>query len=154
MATGLPDYIRGMDVILQALAELIVRPKYGTALLESGTLGVTANIDNTLAEVAGKGMIYGGAVWLDDTNSQANGEVRLWADDVNLSPLSFLRLIDYGMTKPRTWPVTINVYNNVDFIYSAGISYGITFESKLKISYDENNGRTPTVHYRLVYTLI
>jgi len=154
MAAGLPDYIRGMDVILQALAELIVRPKYGTALLESGTLGVTANIDNTLAEITGKGMIYGGAVWLDNTLSQANGEVRLWVDDVNLTPLSFLRLIDYGMVKPRSWPVTINVYNNVDFIYSVGLSYGITFESKLKISYDENNGRTPTVHYRLVYTLI
>jgi len=154
MAAGLPDYLRGMDVTLQALAELIVRPKYGTALLEAGTLGVTANIDNPLVEIPGKGMIYGGAVWLDDTNSQANGEVRLWVDDVNLSPLSFLRLIDYGMAKPRTWPVTINVYNNVDFIYSAGISYGITFEDKLKISYDENNGRTPTVHYRLVYTLI
>jgi len=154
MASGLPDFVLGIDVALQALAELTVRLKYGSALLESGTQAVGANADTVLATVVGKGMIYGGAVWLDDTLSQANGQVRLWTDDVMLSGLSYLRLIDYGIDNPRSWPVTLNVYNNVDCIYSAGISYGITFESKLKISYDENNGRTPTVHYRLVYCLI
>ncbi len=154
MVSGLPDYYRGMNVAYQALAEMIVRPKYGAALLASGTKSVTPNSDNVLAAIAGKGMVYGGAVWLDHTSSQGNGQVRLWIDGVNLSPLSFIRLNDYGILKPRTWPVTLNTYNIVDYIYSAGISYGITFESALKISYDENNGGGPTVHYRLVYTLI
>lgn len=154
MASGLPDYYRGMDLAFQALAELIVRPKYGAALLESGQIAVDANAETSLAAIAGKGMTYGGVVWLDDTNSQANAQVRLKTDDVNLSNLSFLRMIDYGIKNPRSWPVTINTYNQTDFIYSVGISYGVTFESKLEIAYLEANGRTPTVHYRLVYTLI
>ena len=29
MASGLPDYYRGVDVAYQALSEMIVRPKYG-----------------------------------------------------------------------------------------------------------------------------
>jgi len=154
MVSGLPDYYRGMDVAFQALAQMTVRPNFGGALLETGQTEVIANDEKSLFAIDGKGMIYGGVVWLDAANSQANAQVRLKTDDVTLSDISFLRMIDYGIRNPRSWPVTINTYNNSDYIYSVGISYGVTFESKVEIVYFEDNGRTPNVHYRLVYTLI
>lgn len=154
MASGKNDYYRGVDVSYQALAQMIVRPKYGGALLAWGSETLTANIQNTLCGINGKGMIYGGVVWLDYTLTQAQSEVWLGIDGYTLTNLSFLRLKDYSIQQPRSWPVTLLKYDGTEFIYSVGISYGITFETQLVLAYYEKNGFTPTVHYRLVYALI
>lgn len=154
MASGLPDHYRGVDVAYQALAQMIVRPKYGGALLESGSEAVGANTSVLLALGLGKGMIYGGNVWLDAAASQANSEVQLTIDGVIITTLSFLRLNEYRIVNPRTSVVTLNRYDPVSHIYSVGISYGVTFETYVMLVYKETHGNTPTAHYRLVYSLI
>lgn len=154
MASGMLDFYRGVDVKYQALAQMIVRPKYGAGVIASGSKQVIGSQANTLVGVDGKGMTYGGIVWLDDTLTQANSQVRLLSDDETLNDISFLRLNDYGITKPRSAVITINRYDAVNFIYSVGVSYGLTFEKSFELSYTEVYGRTPTVHYRLFYALI
>lgn len=142
MVSGMVDYQR------------TVRPKYGGGLLAWGSKTLTANIQNTLCGINGKGMIYGGVVWLDYTITQANSEVWLGIDGYTLTNLSFIRLSQYGIQQPRAWPVSLLKYDAVNFIYSVGISYGITFEKQVVLAYFEKHGAMPTVHYRLVYTLI
>ncbi|KKM97804.1 hypothetical protein LCGC14_1164370 [marine sediment metagenome] len=154
MASGAPDYYSRVDVAIQALSEMVVRPKFGGALMEAGSMEVVANIANPLVAVAGKGMIYGGVLWLDNTSTQANSEAQLWLDGTNLNNLSFLRLRDYGLDNPRSTVVTIKKYDPTNFIYSAGFSYGLTFDAVLSLMYREQHGVTPTVHWRLVYTLL
>lgn len=154
MTSGLPDHYRGVDVAYQALSQMIVRPKYGGALLAWGSKYCTKNAQNTLVGINGKGMVYGGAVWLDYTLPQADSEVWLGTDGYTITNLSFERLLIYGIDKPRSMPVFLLYADHVDRIYCAGISYGITFESQLVLAYYEQNGFTPTVHYRLVYALI
>lgn len=154
MVSGLPDYYRGVDVAYQALAQMIVRPKYGGALLAWGSRTVTASVQNTLVGIGGKGMIYGGAVWLDYTLTQGSSQVWLGIDTFTVSNLSFTRLIQYGIDKPRSWPVSLLKLDSVNHVYSVGISYGITFETQVVLAYYEQNGFTPTVHYRLVYALL
>lgn len=154
MAHGLPDYYRGVDIAYQALAQQIVRPKYGGALLAWGSKTVTANVQNTLVGIWGKGMVYGGAVWFDYTLTQANSQVWLGIDGYTITNLSFLRLMEYKIDKPRSWPVSLHKYDSENFVYSVGISYGLTFETQLVLAYLEEHGFTPTVHYRLVYALI
>lgn len=154
MASGMLDYYRGVDVAYQALSQMIVRPKYGGALLAWGSKYCTANVQNTLVGIAGKGMIYGGAVWLDYTLPQANSQVWLGIDGYTITNLSFERLLLYGINQPRSWPVSLLHADHVNRIYAVGISYGITFETQVVLAYYEQNGFTPTVHYRLVYALI
>lgn len=154
MVSGLPDYFRGVDIAYQALTQQIVRPKYGGALLAWGSSTVTANIQNTLCGINGKGMIYGGAVWFDYNLTQADSQVWLGIDGYTITNLSWARLKEFRITNPRTWPVSLLKYDSENFIYCAGISYGITFETQVVLAYYEQNGFTPTVHYRLVYTLI
>ena len=43
MASGLPDFHRGVDVALQSLAEVTNRPKYGAATYSSGNKTVSAS---------------------------------------------------------------------------------------------------------------
>jgi len=154
MATGLPDYYRGVDVAYQALSQMVVRPKYGGGLIASGSIEVVANVQTNLVAIDGKGMIYGGTVWLDYTLTQANSRVLLGVEGVAITDLSFLRLNEYHINKPASLPVFIQRYDPISFIYSVGISYGVTFESSCIVNYLEQHGTTPTVHYRLIYALI
>lgn len=154
MAAGLPDFYRGMDVAYQNLSQMIVRPKYGGALLAWGSKTVTKDVQNTLVGISGKGMIYGGAIWFDHTLPQANSQVWLGIDGYTITNLSFERLLIYGFNQPRSWPVSLLFCDQVNQIYCVGLSYGITFETQLVLAYYEHNSNTPTVHYRLVYTLI
>lgn len=154
MASGLPDYFSGVDIAYQALAQVTNRPKYGGAFLTGSVMTVTPSDDTDLIVVSGKGMIYGGLVWLDYTYSQANDEVIIQIDQYNLNDLSFLRLNNYNIQRDRTFPVTLNTYDPTNYIYSVGISFGITFETEVKVIYKETYGRDPTVFYRLVYALI
>lgn len=142
MSRGLPDYARE------------VRPRYGGAISTSGITGVDASKITDLVLVAGKGIIYGGAMWLEHTSTQSNSLPLLVVDKSTLSNISFLRLHTYGVDRARTVPLSINTYDLTNFIYSVGISYGYTFEDALSISYDEKHGTTPTIHWRLIYALI
>ena len=154
MATGKQDYYRGVDVAYQELAQVIVRPKYGGALLESDSRQIGEGAPIILFEVAGKGMTYGGVVWLDHTLTQANSIVAVDIDDQVINDLSFVRLRDYGITNPLIWPVTLLDFDTVYKIYAVGFSYGLTFEKNLKVWYEDKYNTAPTVHWRFVYTLL
>ncbi len=154
MASGLPDYYRGVDVAYQALAQMIVRPKYGGAISSIGELTVTASSANTVVAVAGKGMIYGGFVYLDYTSTQKNSKVWLEVDGQQLNDERFLDLQLYSLLDPRVCVLSLLKYDDVDFVYAAGFSYGVTFESTLKLIYSELHGTTPNLFFNLTYALI
>ncbi len=142
MTRGLPDYTQE------------VRPRYGGAITTSGITGVDASKITDLVLVTGKGIMYGGSMWLEHTSTQNNSLPWLVVDKSTLSNISFLRLRSYGIDRSRTIPLSLNTYDEVNFIYSVGISYGYTFEDALSISYDEKHGTTPTIHWRLIYALM
>lgn len=141
MASGMPDY------------QNTVRPKFGGAILADGSEAVVANVVTPLVQKTGKGMIYAGSVWMDYTSSQGNSEVWLRIDEFYVPALSFARMKDFGVTDPRKAIVSLNKYDTTNYIYSVGLSYGITFETGFILAYSEEHGTTPTVHYRLVYAL-
>lgn len=154
MTFGLPDFYRSVDVAKQSLVQITSRPKFGGAILTSGFSIVTDGVLNSLVQINGKGMVYGGSIWLDYTASQSNSEVWLGIDGVNIQGLSFVRLKDYRVAEPGSAVITLNVFDGDNFIYSAGISYGLTFETRLDLKYYERHDDQPTVHYRLIYTLL
>ena len=154
MASGRADYFSGVDVAYQALSQLIVRPKYGGAVQTAGQTVVFGDSLNVLTTISGRGMVYGCSVWLDHTLTHANSEVWLAIDSEFLSGISFLRLRDYGFVQPRSSIISLNLYDSTNYIYSVGVSYGLTFENELILGYQESHNTSPTVHYILVYALI
>jgi len=154
MASGLPDYYRGVDIAYQALAQVTNRPKYGGALELYGSVVVTANFTTGLAEVSGKGMIYGGLVYLDPTATQASGIPGVIVDGNVIAGITFTRMNKYNVSKSWAYPLYLLSYDDVNFVYSCAASYGITFESSFKLVYNEAEGATPRVYYDFVYALI
>lgn len=154
MARGLPDYYRGVDIAYQALSELIVRPKYGGAIGTFGTKQVTASDNTSLVSVSGKGMTYGAYVHLDHDQTQKDSKIQLYIDGNQLVRKSWQTLYDYNIGYARAFPVVLNWFDDVGFIYSASVSYGLTFETGVEIIYEEAHARTPIVAYSLIYALI
>ena len=153
MAHGLPDWYRGVDIAYQALAMLITRPTYGGAMATSGFKTVTASSSNAVVTVTGEGMLYGGHIYLTSTGTQQNDQPILQIDSQNMSLLTWSQINARVLTRPESNMLFESKYDNVNFIYSAGIEYGITFETNIILQYVEAHGRTPTVWYKLLYAL-
>lgn len=154
MASGLPDYYRGVDIAYQALAQMIVRPKYGGAIRTAGSVTVTAMWETLLCAVSGKGMIYGGWIRVAYTSTQKNSGLLMKIDGEYASTMSFAGANKYGTKHPRTHPMTLQKFDDTGFVYAVGISYGVTFETGVELFYQDEHGTTPPVGYSLIYTLI
>lgn len=142
MATGMADY------------SSVIRLKYGAGLTELGGGVAIANDIKTLLAVIGRGMLYGGVVFLMPAASQKTGFVHLDVDGNRLADLTFENLNRFGVTKPQSYPVYLLKYDEVKFEYCVAISHGITFETGFELTYEEQEGVTPTVFYHVCYTLI
>lgn len=154
MSSGLPDYYRGVDIAYQALAQMIVRPKYGGAESAWGSQIVGANATNALVTISGKGMLYGGVAYISYALTQAKGLFELKIDGSFVTDKSLVTMNAFGIVKPQSYPVYLLKFDDTNFVYSVAVSYGVTFESEVILSYVEDDGGTPTIYYDLTYALI
>jgi len=142
MASGLPDYQKE------------IRPRYGGAQRQTDTVCVNPDLVTELLAITGKGMIYGGVVFLEPGASQVNSMVYLFVDGKWIGGMSFAKLNKYGINKPQVYPSFELKYDTVNHIYCCGISPGITFESSFQLKYFEWHGNNPSVIFDVYYTLI
>jgi len=142
MASGLPDYFRA------------VRPRYGAAKSVMGSKTLTAHSENTLVSISGKGMLYGGNMRFDGVLLDRWDVIHLYIDNVLFYQTNFYSLNLAKYTIPGTNAIFIQSYNEVEGLYSIGVSSGYTFESCFKFSITENRGNTPDVFYNIFYALI
>lgn len=142
MASGLPDYDR------------VTRPMYGAAQCAGAAKVVTANVQTQLVLVSGKGVIYGGTLFVIGTSGQRLSIPIIKLDAQQLSWGDFMGLNDISADRERSEPFYLLKYDNVNFIYCVGLSRNLTFETSFETIYDEKHGTTPIVSCRVVYALI
>mgnify|MGYP001139474021 CR=1 FL=1 len=154
MGHGLPDFYRGVDIAYQALSELINRPKYGAAQKSFASVWVTPGVITNLISVSGKGIIYGGVLYLSPSTNQEGSSPRLTVDGIFLAGLSFYTLNRYGWNIPQSYVWYLTKYDNVNFVFSVGIGYPITFESSFVVGYKENYEVSVNVACDFCYALV
>lgn len=142
MTSGMPDYFRGM------------RPRYGGAMKSTGTkveapLGYTS-----LITLSGRGMLYGGLVYLNHTSTQKGSEVIVKVDGRNMISMRFVDMNLLGVCSVGIYPTVLLDYDDVRFIYCVGLAGGVTFETSIEIVYNELHGSEPTVFAEMMYALI
>lgn len=142
MSSGTPDYLK------------TIRPRYGGAEISAKWTVVEANAFTELLRVVGKGMIYGGALFLDYTATQRDSYMALYIDTSGVVAETFATLNKYRITESGGHPLMLTTYDDKSFIYSIEMPYGITFESSLFIAYREAHGGTPNVKLAIVYALM
>jgi len=154
MAYGLPDYYRGVDITYQTIGQVINRPKYGGAESAWGSRPVDANDITTLLSISSKGMLYGGVVYMAYGFTQAKGLFELKVDGSFITDKSLVSLNAFGIKKPQSYPIYLLKFDDTKFVYSVAVSYGITFENEVVLSYVEDDGGTPTIYFDINYALI
>lgn len=154
MATGLPDYYRGIDVTYQTLSELMNRPKYGAAQSISAGFVVTPSAETEITTVSGQGMIYGGMLGVIATDQIWVDVPILKIDGVEISIANFYTINDFRMYPEKSYPFYMLRFDDVLYRYAVGISSGMTFETGFDVLYEEGAGRTLSVSLRVIYALV
>jgi len=144
-----------LNVKAQDLAEVINRPKYGAATASQGSK-ICAVVNTTvLTTISGKGIIYGGNVYLHPDVSHKNDYVQLIADSAPLIAYIFDNQNKYNLTHPAVSSLFLTCFDDTNFIYSNALSPGVTFETSLELRYYNNEiVDTPTVYYELLYAVV
>jgi len=143
VARGYPDYF-GQSIF----------PKYGGAKEVSGSKTVTANTENTIVEVSGKGVLYSGGLYAQGSDKCKDDRVRIYIDNVSIVTISFTALLTRGLVIVPNDIVTLTYYSDIEFKYHVSFLREVTFDEGFKITYEEKSGRTPTVSCGVRYALI
>lgn len=154
MATGLPDYYRGIDVTYQTLAQLMNRPKYGAAQKVVAFKLANADPEFPLVSVSGKGMIYGGIFVVDAPTTHASCKAVLKIEGVEICEADFYFLYYFAVDKYQSYPFYLLQYDDTRFIYSSGLSPGYTFETGFDVSFINPYGTPADFGCRIIYALI
>jgi hypothetical protein len=99
-------------------------------------------------------MVYGGYVRFDHTATQKNSRVKLYLDGNLVLDRSFFNMDKYNFLYPGSYPLVIGKYDDTNFIYSAMLCYGMTFETSISFAYHEEHGETFNLSWGIVYALV
>lgn len=152
MGHGLPDYYEGVDVAYQALAEMVVRPKYGNPNAAAGSGVWVAAVDAAWTTIAGKGMVYGGFIRLSHTDVTIDDDyVYLILDGNTLGKWSVVIRKDYGWDSPAKSALYLSYYDGSEYVIS--FRPEITFETSL-VLWLKTDSTAWAWKYEIYYALI
>jgi hypothetical protein len=143
-----------IDVKAQTLAQLINRPKYGGAELGSYSNAIAGLTTETLIDITGVGMIYGGWIRCTDTTTHKADIPRIWIDDMTIEADTWNSLNQAGVWRNPISPMSLTRYDETNFEYALMIGYGFTFETSVKLKYSNVYGDGTAVAARLYYATI
>ncbi len=156
MGSGAPDHqIQARsNIIQQDLTRLVQRPSYGGAQVSNGSVGFAGGANPTITAISGKGIIYGGFLTSIGSVSQRLDTVRLDIDGTQISLETFRNHQLWGVDQEHSKVTYILKYDNTDFIYTVGLSGGITFETSFTVIYKNNTATLTSLHWEFLFALV
>jgi len=142
-----------LNLKAQDLAEIINRPKYGAANGAVWSGDVFSPNTQDLFSITGKGIIYGGFIHIDATDTQEVSNVVLTIDGTEITSIEIGQLGSYFLITPSSYIFYLLVYDTTNFEYTIGYAPGITFESSLSAQYSCQSG-IATLDARILYALV
>ena len=115
---------------------------------------VSANSDETLLELTGRGIVYGGHVHVGASGSLYRGVVEYHIDGVNISINTLSQLSLFGLDRPESHSVYLLKYDDIWYRYAMALSPRITFGKSVKVRFDNNDPYVATFFARLYYALM
>lgn len=142
------------NLFVQDLAELITRPKYGEGQQAARNAAVNASDFTDLANIDGRGILYGGTVRLQTTTDQYQDFVYVYIDGNAYQWKAFVNMNRFGFIRPDAPTLVLTCYDRVHYEFACTLPGNITFETNLTIKYYENGGNTPIVNSQVCYALV
>ena len=154
MASGSLDWTRFVNISGQDAAELIARAYKGATLRATHTGPAEASTGHTIIEITNRGIILGGFIWLNPTNSQISDYMWVLIDGILVGNLSFYMANKLRIFERNQDILYLISYDDIDHWYCMSITPMLTFETSFKIIYWEESGNTPSINATLFYALI
>jgi len=153
MPTGAPDYVKRIDVNIQTLGEVTIRPRYGDFKTDFETTFPLPGIWNTLVNISGKGILYGGNVKLFGIGASMDDRVRLTVDGETSDEATPESLREYQITRPYLECFYLVQYDERQPQYVLGLCHDISFENSLVLEVRPLTTEV-TCDYELYYGLL
>jgi len=153
MPTGAPDYVKRIDVNIQTLGEVTIRPRYGDFKTTFGTIFPTAAQWNTLVDVSGKGILYGGRIIITGTGATEDDRVRITIDGETSDEATPEALMEYQITRPYLGCFYLLQFDSNQHQFGIGLCHDVSFESSLLLEVRPLTANT-TCHYEGYYGLL
>ncbi len=154
MAKGASDWVARTDILLQTLAEVITRYKYGGFNSVRYYDYIPASVLTTVITVSGRGLILGGFYDTYGTTIQRDDYVTVNVDGSFSQGETYLDMALEGRLVPVRGIPFLSAFDEVNFIYAAGWNVDVTFESSFQVGYAEEHGNTPEVEVVITYAII
>jgi len=153
MPTGAPDYVKRIDVSIQTLGEITSRPRYGDFKTAFATTFPTGGQWNTLVNVSGKGILYGGRILLYASAASEDDRVRITIDGETSDEISPEHLMEYQITRPYLGCFYLVQFDENQPQYVIGLCPDISYENNLLLEvWPISSG--VTCHYEVYYGLL
>jgi len=129
-------------------------PKYGGARSIDIDVTVPASTLQVIAAVNGKGLIYWGFVQAACSSNHKLDEVLLYVDNVLIQQRHFWSLSHKNLINYRRASLYLVQYDVADYYYSVVLSNGITFDTGVKLKYNNKGSDNVIIDGGLVYAII
>lgn len=143
------------NVVLQKIAELTIRPKYGAAKQLTWADSIDDGAVRTLFTESSKGIIYGGCFYsYGAAMSHGEDELIVVVDDFPLYTPSLSGMVKRNLTQYPSGAFTLTLYDDVNYRYSVILLKGITFESSIYVRYNNVTAEDVFVDAKMIYAII
>lgn len=153
MATGAPDYYSqtyvdivaqtlasvGVNIILQDLAEVVERNKYGGATRGVLNISSVLNTYKEMISISGAGVIYGGWIRPHIGANHSTDLIQIILDGNVVLGQHFGTIYSFTRYNNDAKLVFITRYDDVNNYFEIGFKPFVTFESELTINYKDVN---------------
>lgn len=152
MSSGRPDWhnITDISIIEQTLAELKVRPVYGTLLQEYKREYLESGYSGYFLKITGEGRFYGGSIWLNDAPIHQHDTVTLKVDGQIIQFTTMGDLFARERFSPKQSLLYLYQYDQPNHRIGVGIGPEFTFGSEVRIDYAVDplyDSATPEVYF-------
>ena len=153
MAKGAQDWVARTDILVQSLADLIMRPRLGTqyAVEVSGYLG--ANTENLIVDISGAGMWWVIAFSASSTGLMDNDYFKFIVDGTIMTTPTMLQFLTKNFSMGNPLHAYGTLYDAVNFQIAGGGQLNYTWNTSYKLYYVETQGRNPLANLRFVYSI-
>jgi len=154
MASGFQDWDVPVNINAQTLAEIINRPKYGTAQVLHYDGIVAPSTLQSLGTISGQGMVYGGNCYWESTGDAKDASISLLIDDVVFIGFSPNTLTNQGVSAENSYYFYVGKYDTYNNQYLVSFSRGITFETSFEAKIATDTAQNHTIIFDLIYGLV
>jgi hypothetical protein len=143
-----------INVASQDISEIINRPTYGTAIGAQINNTVEYYSTTTLLEVFGTGVLYGGQLFLSGSVSHQLDGVHVILDYELLQRTNMAAFLTYKNFNGHSSPITLSLYDDINFMYGVLLNPGYTFENNLRVEWGNASAENAIVKGDIFYATI